>query len=61
MNRQQRRAKEKEYWSWARNWDCKYINLRFDMRDGGFVLTNSKDERICLEQLKWQYQFKKET
>jgi len=45
-----------EDWSWSRNWDCKYINLRFDMRDGGFVLTNNKGERICLEQLKWQYQ-----
>jgi len=44
-----------EDWSWAKNWDCKYINLRFDMRDGGFILTNNKGERICLEQLKWQY------
>lgn len=46
---------EEEYWSWAKNWDCKYINLRFDMRDGGFVMTNQKGERICLEQLKWQW------
>lgn len=42
-------------WSWARNWDCKYVNIRIDMRDGGFILTNDKGERINLEQLKWQY------
>lgn len=43
-----------KYWSWARNHECKYVNLRFDMRDGGFVLRND-DERISLEQLQWQY------
>ncbi len=46
-------------WSWARNWNCKYINLRFDMRDGGFVMTNDKGQRICLEQLMWQYKTSK--
>jgi hypothetical protein len=44
-----------EDWSWTRNWDCKYINLRIDMRDGGFILTNDKKQRINLEQLRWQY------
>lgn len=42
-------------WSWAYNWNCKYINLRFDMRDGGFIMTNDAGERINIEQLKWQY------
>ena len=47
-------------WSWARNWNCKYVNLRIDMRDGGFVMTNSEGERINLEQLRWQYRTTKE-
>lgn len=47
-------------WSWARNWNCKYINLRIDMRDGGFILTNDKQQRINLEQLLWQYKIENE-
>jgi hypothetical protein len=51
---------EKWDWSWARNTKCKYVELRFDMRDGGFVLrANSSHhhgpERISLDELKWQY------
>lgn len=42
-------------WSWAKNWDCKYVDIRIDMRDGGFVLTDREGKRINLEQLKWQY------
>lgn len=42
-------------WCWARNWNCKYVNIRIDMRDGGFIFTNDRGERISLEQLKWQY------
>lgn len=42
-------------WSWSRNNNCKYINLRFDMRDGGFVLTDGERKRIDLPQLEWQY------
>lgn len=41
-------------WSWAYNWKCKYVNLRFDMRDGGFILTNDDGERISLKQLEYQ-------
>ena len=37
------------------DWNCKYIEIRFDMRDGGFTLRNKEGERINLEQLKWQY------
>lgn len=47
-------------WSWARNMDCKYVNIRIDMRDGGFVLVNQKGERISLDALKWQYRHKDE-
>lgn len=41
-------------WSWARNFDCKYVDLRIDMRDGGFVIC-AKGKRISLDKLKWQY------
>lgn len=41
-------------WSWARNTSCKYVELRIDMRDGGFVLTN-REGRISLPMLEWQY------
>jgi hypothetical protein len=43
------------YWSWIRNGECKYISLRFDMRDGAFVLLNRNGERISFKQLQWQY------
>jgi hypothetical protein len=44
-------------WSWAKNMNCKYLNVRIDMRDGGFVLKNDKGQRISLDALKWQYKF----
>ena len=47
-------------WSWARNFNCKYVNLRIDMRDGGFIFTDDTGQRINLEQLKWQYKSAKE-
>lgn len=46
---------EENRWSWAYNHNCKYINIRIDMRDGGFTLSNDTDGRINLERLKWQY------
>ena len=49
-------SKEDDFtWSWARNWSCKYISIRIDMRDGAFVLVNGEGERISLDQLKYQY------
>lgn len=44
-------------WSWTRTpgWQCKYIDVRIDMRDGGFVVKaghGKPGERISLEQLK---------
>jgi hypothetical protein len=41
-------------WTWAYNWTCKYICLRIDMRDGGFLILNDNGERISLDRLKWQ-------
>lgn len=43
------------YWTWVKNNQCKYINIRIDMRDGGFVLLNRDGQRISLKQLQWQY------
>lgn len=49
-------SEEESYeWCWSRNSSCKYINFRFDMRDGGFILTNDKGKRINLAQLQWQW------
>lgn len=46
-------APDSNRWSWAKNHACKYVELRFDMRDGGFVLRCDKG-RISLDQLRWQ-------
>lgn len=43
------------YWSWAKNMRCKYVTIRFDMRDGAFVLCDKDGNRITLEDLKFQY------
>ena len=47
-------------WLWCNNPECKYIDVRIDMRDGGCLITtrNSPDDkpiRISPEQLAWQY------
>ena len=42
-------------WSWIRNTECKYVGLRFDMRDGAFVIYDRKDERILLSDVEYQY------
>lgn len=46
-------------WSWGYNSDCKYLDIRIDMRDGGFILSG-RGGRINLDQLKWQYKSLKE-
>lgn len=33
---------------------CKYLSLRFDMRDGAFVILNREGKRITFDQLKGQ-------
>lgn len=42
-------------WVWSRNTDCKYVELRVDMRDGGCIICDRHGNRISPEQLQWQY------
>lgn len=42
-------------WSWAYNHSCKYVDIRVDMRDGGFIVMDKEGRRIDLATLKWQY------
>ena len=42
-------------WTWIKNTPCKYVELRIDMRDGGFVITDRDSNRISFEALKYQY------
>jgi hypothetical protein len=42
-------------WSWACNSECKYVELRIDMRDGGCIIKNKEGKRISPERLAWQY------
>lgn len=43
-------------WKWSDNpgWRAKYVNIRIDMRDGGFILEDRDGKRISLEQIKRQ-------
>lgn len=50
----------KLYWSWVSNMRSKYVSLRFDMRDGAFVILDRNGERISFEELKWQYDSKRD-
>lgn len=40
-----------ERWCWPRNADCKYVDIRIDMRDGHFILLDRHLKRISVEQL----------
>ena len=51
-------AKENHSWSWVKNWDCKYIDIRVDMRDGHFTMRNKEGVRITLDELKYQRELK---
>ena len=42
-------------WAWHRNQNCKYIDVRIDMRDGGCIIKNQEGQRISPAQLNWQY------
>lgn len=44
-----------EGWQWINNSRCKYISLRIDMRDGGFIIVDRDGTRISFDQLKYQY------
>lgn len=41
-------------WSWIKNSKCKYVSLRFDMRDGAFVILDRDKNRITFGELKSQ-------
>ena len=43
------------HWSWVRNMSCKYVEIKIDMRDGGFILKDQHGKRISLDSVKWQY------
>lgn len=49
-----KRMKEGE-WDWFKNFECKYVELRIDMRDGGCIIYNGERKRINPEALAWQY------
>jgi len=42
-------------WNWFRNTNCKYVDLRVDMRDGGCLIYNNEGERIEIKDLDFQY------
>jgi hypothetical protein len=42
-------------WSWACNTQCKYVDLRVDMRDGGCIIKTRDGVRIGPDRLAWQY------
>lgn len=44
-------------WSWVFNTQCKYIDIRIDMRNGGFILKDRDGSRICIEQIEYQKNF----
>ena len=45
---------KKGEWHWFKNWECKYVDLRIDMRDGGCLISAS-GKRIGPDALAWQY------
>lgn len=43
-------------WTWWRNSECKYINIRVDTRDEmRCLIQNRNGEPITLDELKYQY------
>ena len=48
-------AMKKNEWLWIRNTECKYVELRIDMRDGGCIIMNRDSERIGPDRLAYQY------
>jgi hypothetical protein len=47
-------TKDRTKWVWFKNSRCKYISLKFDMRDGAFIILDRDSKRITLEELKEQ-------
>jgi hypothetical protein len=44
-------------WKWTRNQNCKYVNIRFDMRDMGCIVSTDRLGWITLERLKFQHSY----
>ncbi len=42
-------------WSWVRNMDCKYVEIRVDTRDNHCVIRARDGSAITLEDLQYQY------
>lgn len=45
------RAAVAKKWQWTKNFRCKYITVRIDMRDGGCIIMDRDGERITPNQL----------
>lgn len=54
VNKVLQRMKDND-WSWARNYTCKYIDVRIDMRDGGAIIWDNDGNRVGPDALNWQY------
>lgn len=39
-------------WSWSRDFSLKYISVKIDMRDGGFLILDREGTRIDLDRIK---------
>lgn len=48
-------AKYNPKWNWLNSPECKYISLKIDMRDGGFIIMDREGNRISVEQLSYQW------
>lgn len=42
-------------WQWWKNPECKYVSIRIDMRDGGFIILGRDGKRISLADIQYQY------
>lgn len=49
------REMKKDNWVWWRNSEHKYVNLRVDMRDGRCIFLDDKNNRISIDDIKYQY------
>lgn len=39
-------------WTWAKNWNCKYVNIRIDTRNGGSCyITDDEGNHIGIDDL----------
>ncbi len=44
-------------WTWSKNTQCKYVDIRIDTRDGGFVTLRDRDGNLMrIEDVAYQYE-----